>query len=258
MSARLHSEANPLLLFCHLSPVCSVDAAVAYKKDDSEEAIDAYQKLFAWKHDAATGTFLSQQTPVAVLTDALEECEDAWVPLFTVLQLEERVRCAVAQGAQHLETRSLPAHGQVAFLRAPHGELFGLWTPSKDQGPILRHEPVSLTWAELVSPDPQGSKALYEAVFGWTSERHEERPGFWYLTYSMGSRRSAGALAAVGALAGCAPHWAPYFVVSDLEATVAMLEALGGDVVCGPMHGRPGQWSLARTSGGTRLALLQR
>ena len=50
----------------------------------------------------------------------------------------------------------------------------------------------------------------------------------------------------------------PYFVVSDLDAALAMVVHRGGEVICGPMYGRPGAWALVNAAHGERLAILQR
>ena len=89
----------------------------------------------------------------------------------------------------------------------------------------------SWIWYELMSPDPEGSKAFYEAVVGWsmTTGHGENNTDYGFLTAPDG--------AMVGGLLrlttdmvshGARPCWLGYIGVDNVDASVASIEAAGG------------------------------
>ena len=85
-------------------------------------------------------------------------------------------------------------------------------------------------WYELMSPDPEGSKAFYDAVVGWTvGDATPEFNG-----YRMIGRADGGFAGGILPLTedmqqnGARPGWLGYIHVLDVDATAASLEAAGG------------------------------
>jgi predicted enzyme related to lactoylglutathione lyase len=91
----------------------------------------------------------------------------------------------------------------------------------------------SFIWYELMSPDPAGSKAFYDAVVGWTIE---EQPS-GDIDYRMIDRRDGGIAGGVLTLTdemragGAPPLWLGYVTVPDVDATLAAITADGGAVM---------------------------
>ena len=117
-------------------------------------------------------------------------------------------------------------------------------------------------WYELMTPDPDGAKAFYEAVVpGWAIG--ERLPGDQ--DYRMIGRSDGGFAGGVLGLTddmrqhGAKPVWLGYIGVDDVDATVAQIEAKGGkalmpafDIPQWPdRHGRrPAGQSLLRDEAG--------
>ena len=85
-------------------------------------------------------------------------------------------------------------------------------------------------WYELMTPDPVGSKAFYDAVVGWTiGERVEEFQGYRMIGRSDGG--SAGGVLPLNAEMqehGARPMWLGYIHVADVDAAVRSIEQAGG------------------------------
>jgi predicted enzyme related to lactoylglutathione lyase len=85
-------------------------------------------------------------------------------------------------------------------------------------------------WYELQTPDPDGAKAFYDAVVGWTIE---PRPS-GEMDYRMIGRADGGNAGGVMRLTddmashGARPTWLAYLYVDDVDSTVAAIEADGG------------------------------
>ena len=85
-------------------------------------------------------------------------------------------------------------------------------------------------WYELMTPDPEGSKAFYDAVVGWNiGEGVPEYNG-----YRMIGRSDGGFAGGVLPLNdkmqqhGARPAWLGYIQVTDVDAAVAKIEQSGG------------------------------
>ena len=93
-------------------------------------------------------------------------------------------------------------------------------------------------WYELMTPDPAGAKAFYDAVVGWDIEAQSSMPG---MDYRM-IRRSDGGFAG-GVLAmddamranGPPPCWLGYIHHPDVDGAVETVTEAGGAVHMGPM-----------------------
>ena len=88
----------------------------------------------------------------------------------------------------------------------------------------------SFIWYELITPDPDGAKAFYDAVVGWTiGEASPEFNG-----YRMIGRSDGGSAGGVLPLTdemrqhGARPTWLGYIGVDDVEEAVAAIEKAGG------------------------------
>ncbi|MFL6782928.1 MAG: VOC family protein, partial [Sphingomicrobium sp.] len=85
-------------------------------------------------------------------------------------------------------------------------------------------------WYELMSTDPEGSKAFYDAVVGWTIGNAEPA----YNGYRMIGRSDGGFAGGVLPLTaemqqhGARPMWLGYIHVSDVDAAAKSIEGAGG------------------------------
>jgi hypothetical protein len=53
------------------------------------------------------------------------------------------------------------------------------------------------------------------------------------------------------------PNWVVYFMVADLDASLATLKGLGGAVVMGPMEIEPGRFAVVADNVGAVFSILQ-
>ncbi|MGB7654305.1 MAG: VOC family protein [Novosphingobium sp.] len=94
----------------------------------------------------------------------------------------------------------------------------------------------SWIWYDLLSPDPEGSKAFYEAVVGWSmSTGHGEDTDYGFITSADGSM-TGGVLHLTQDMLGkgARPCWLGYIGVDDVDASAAAVVAAGGKVLTEP------------------------
>ena len=91
----------------------------------------------------------------------------------------------------------------------------------------------SWIWYELMTPDPDGSKAFYDAVVGWTIDAAPTGP----MDYRMIVSRDGGLTGGVMRLTqdmldhDARPGWLGYIGVDDVDVSVTAVEAAGGKVL---------------------------
>jgi predicted enzyme related to lactoylglutathione lyase len=101
-------------------------------------------------------------------------------------------------------------------------------------------------WYELMTADPDASKAFYDNVIGWTIEARPSGP----MDYRMIDSGNGGQVGGVMRLTeemiagGAKPTWLFYIGVDDVDASLAKIEAAGGSVLM-PAWDIPGIGRLA-------------
>jgi hypothetical protein len=91
-------------------------------------------------------------------------------------------------------------------------------------------------WYELMTPDPAGSKAFYDAVVGWRIETTSNFPNGYRMIGRSDGKFAGGLLPIDEEMAkhGAKPTWLGYINVDDVDATIASIEQAGGKTYMGP------------------------
>ncbi|MFC0587879.1 VOC family protein [Novosphingobium aquiterrae] len=102
----------------------------------------------------------------------------------------------------------------------------------------------SWIWYELMTPDPDGAKAFYDAVVGWTLvPGSPQTNGYGFIANADGGM-TGGVLTLSDDMIqhGARPSWLGYIGVDDVDAAVSSVEAAGGKILMPandvPMAGR--------------------
>ena len=100
--------------------------------------------------------------------------------------------------------------------------------PKRDAAPLG-----APCWIDLMTSDPDRSRAFYDELFGWTSEDAGEEFGH-YINFTKDGVRVAGAMG--NDPSSPAPDgWSVYLATADAQATAEAAAANGGTVVVPPM-----------------------
>jgi uncharacterized protein len=143
--------------------------------------------------------------------------------------------------------------GRMAVFADPAGAAFTVWQANQHRGATVVNEHGSLNFNNLVTPDVDGAREFYGAVFGWDllavganamwalpayGDFLEQRtPGLRARIAEMGAPpRFEEVVASVTPSAGFgdAPHWGVTFAVDDADAIASRAVELGGQVVVAP------------------------
>src|SRR5947207_6301463 len=141
---------------------------------------------------------------------------------------------------------ALPA-GRLAVFADPAGAVFCGWEPVDRQGAQLVNENGAWAMSVLNTPDPEGAKAFYRAVFGWTADAMKMNGGeitlFRLPGYVGGEpqqpvpRDNVAVMAPAkpgGPSGNAPPHWLVNFWVADADGTAEKTKKLGGRILAPP------------------------
>ena len=94
------------------------------------------------------------------------------------------------------------------------------------------------SWNELMTTDLASAKEFYNEVFGWTFEESPSaQEGEPYVVAKVGDAMVCGMFNKPAALpAEIPPHWNGYVTVEDIDATVAKVKELGGNILLEAME----------------------
>jgi len=224
---------------------------------DPQAAREFYGGLFGWTFQDATpegvpGTYTLALLPggdvgaIASRDDDDGSTPPSWTTYIWVTDADETVAKVRAAGGSVLaEPSEAAGAGRMAAVADPAGAVFYLWQPQAHRGAAVVNEPGSVVFNTLETPDLDGARDFYGAVFGW--ELHD---GFWSLPAYADflERRTPGrhaAMADAGAPAsfeaavaaaragdhtGSGARWDVTFAVADADAAAARARELGGRV----------------------------
>lgn len=115
----------------------------------------------------------------------------------------------------------------------------------------------AIGWLDLSIPDATRVRDFYAAVCGWTHEGLSMGDYEDYVMKASDGSAVGGVCHARGSNANVPPHWIPYAVVSDIDASVAKITELGGTIVDGPRSAGGGRMVIFRDPAGAHFGLWQ-
>ena len=148
----------------------------------------------------------------------------------------------------------VPGNGRMTVAMDPTGAAFGVWQAGGTIGAEIYDEPGGLTWVDARLTDPDGARAFYTAVFGYTYKDLSGAPGD-YTTFHLGGDPLGGMGGMMGAPPGTPSHWVAYFSVADVDAAVAAATGGGGGLLGDPMDTPFGRMAFLTDPDGAVFAL---
>jgi predicted enzyme related to lactoylglutathione lyase len=204
---------------------------------DTAAAKAFYTSLFGWTFvdtpagpDMVYTRFQMRGQDVAAAYPQPKEQRDQgvppnWMSYVTVASADASAAQAKKLGGTPLmEPFDVMQHGRMTVVQDPTGAVLSLWEPRQHIGVQVRDEPNTLCWNELYTRDTTRAEAFYIGLFGWRPKRD---PG-GYTEWHRGEAAVGGMLAIEPEWGDVPPHWLPYFMVSDCDATLGRAVELGG------------------------------
>jgi hypothetical protein len=215
---------------------------------DVEASIDFCSMLFKWAvetltdldHNHIYSMFSRGGLYMAGLSGLPPEMDGTppfWSTYICVENAEETCEMIVKAGGQIVvPATQMYESGWLAVALDPTGVHFRIWQPMDHIGAGMTYEPNTWAWAELVSSDLDRAKKFYSEVFDWTFDAIQTGHADGYLLVRVDeSEPLAGLMGRPPGMPADAPdHWAVYFSVADIQATIDEVVGQGGQVLFGP------------------------
>ena len=155
-----------------------------------------------------------------------------WLGHVRVDDVDASMKRAEGMGATFpMGAMDIPTVGRMAMMMDPQGAAVSLFTPEGEmpEGPALdTHGMVG--WNELIAEDPDAAKAFYSEVVGWKWREGPFQDQMEYYLFGTGERSGD-----AGGMTKKTPEmpmsaWMLYFTTDDVDASVAKVAELGGEV----------------------------
>lgn len=213
---------------------------------DTAAAAAFYTQVVGWGTEAWDGPndytmWTTADTQVGGLVTLPEEAKKMgapphWLAYLEVPDVDATAAKTEATGGGVLAPPfDIPGVGRVSILRDPQGAVFAGFTPAGEM--VRRSGPGHFTWAELSTADAAAAIDWYCSVAGWeVSGEMDMGEGAVYRMFRVpGDENSLGGMMDKPAEMPMSA-WLHYVQVADLDASLAKIADLGGQVVNGPME----------------------
>lgn len=156
-----------------------------------------------------------------------------WIGYIAVADLKASLKAVTAAGGKIAsKEHRVPHRGRQAIVADPEQAVVGLIQSSS--GDVADSEVGSgrWMWFELYSANPQTAGAFYQQALGYQvgPDTISNKPGHFLLMAGGQNRAGISPLP----FAEAKPDWLGYIRVEDLDATVAKVAGLGGEVIDAP------------------------
>jgi uncharacterized protein len=232
---------------------------------DLADAKRFYTRLFGWTADVSGEefggytTFLLNGLPVAGAGPLYGEGQPtAWSTYVAATDADAvAARVAAAGGKVLVAPFDVLDQGRMAAFLDQAGAPFSVWEPAMLRGAEVFDVPGAVTWNELVTRDVYGSKAFYNAVFGWVP-RDSSVGGVPYVIWENAGASVAGMQPMIGPNwpADLPPHWMIYFAVTHCDESTARAHHLGGRVLQSPTSFAMGRYAVIEDPQGGVFSIL--
>jgi uncharacterized protein len=211
-------------------------------QDDVEAAAAFYTGLFGWEAQVGDAyTLFTHRGLDAAGAGAPAAGGVAWTTYVWVDDVEAVAARVVEEGGRVvLEPFDSLDGGRMAIVADPADAVFGVWQLGEHRGARVVNEPGAWAMSALSTPDPEGAKAFYGAVFGWETDMFGE-VALWRLPGYVGGEPSQpvprdviGVTVPMSEDGSTPPQWSVNFWVADADATANAAEKLGGAMVVPP------------------------
>jgi predicted enzyme related to lactoylglutathione lyase len=206
-------------------------------QQDADSAARFYTQLFGWEaaRDEYSMFRLRGRDVAGLAEDA--EAAPAWTTYVWVDDADATAGQVLTAGGRLLrEPFDSLDGGRMTLFADPAGAVIAAWQLGEHRGAQLVNEHSAWAMSVLSTPDTEGAKAFYGAVFGWETDDFGgaslfRLPGFVGGEPQQPVPRDVVAVMSPGESAA----WTPGFWVADADDVAARASKLGGRVVAPPV-----------------------
>jgi predicted enzyme related to lactoylglutathione lyase len=229
---------------------------------DVEHAKSFYAKLLGWRYEIMEGgagpytVIHAGDAGIGGMVPSREGAPPQWAAYVTVADVDAAAeRGSAAGGTVVIPPTPIPTIGRFALIADPSGATIMPFLPEgPDQGEPDGPPPRgAVCWNELYTHGADAALKFYQAVFGWGHGTMDMGPSGTYHLFKRAGK-DVGGMMEMTREQMPKSSWMPYFVVDDVDASLAEALAMGAVKHMGP-HEVPGVGRFAIISDPTGAAL---
>ena len=207
---------------------------------DPDAAAQFYGALLGWSYTDGGGFHVARVrgrdvAAVAPQPAGMDPSQASWITTVRTDSADEVARRAVeAGGTVRAEPFDGPS-GRMTVIADPSGAVFSACEPGRGGSAQAVNEPGAWAMSQLITPDPEGAKAFYGALFGWTTETFGPATMFRLAGYVGGEPEQPVSREVVAVMVEGEPaRWAVDFWVHDVDEAAAKAHELEGRALVAP------------------------
>ena len=155
-----------------------------------------------------------------------------WMSYVSVADVDETVEKAKSLGGVIImEPADVFEYGRMANIQDPTGAVLAVWQPKQHIGALLKNEPQTFCWNELMTNDEEKASEFYTKLFAWKTQAQGMANGSTYTMFNLGDTAAGGMMKIQEEWGDVPPNWLVYFAVEDCDACVGKVKSLGGEIV---------------------------
>lgn len=210
---------------------------------DREQAVAFYGSLFGWtatepnEEFGGYSRFESDGRAIGGLMPEVPGMTGApqWSVYLATSDAEKTAALATEHGGSVLvPPMPLPGLGTMVVVADASGMAHSGWQAAEFAGTEAVDSDGDPVWHEAYSRDFGTSRDFLRDVYGWDVSMASDTDEFRYATNGPEQAATAGLMDASSWGDDFTPHWTAYVKVSDMDATLAKAQELGGAVTQGP------------------------
>ncbi len=147
-------------------------------------------------------------------------------------------KARAAGSTVYTDAQQIPDVGAFSVLSDPQGVVVAFFTPKGEMPAIPEGEwNGKFSWHELVTGDWNAALEFYSGIFEWkmTDSMDMGEMGT-YAMFGHDEEQTYGGMMNMPPGVEAPPHWLFYCTVPDLDAALAKVKELGGQIFNGPME----------------------
>ncbi|MGB0564000.1 MAG: VOC family protein [Spirulinaceae cyanobacterium] len=237
---------------------------------DPEAAQDFYGELLGWTFDDRSSAdnppywiALKGDRAVAAIFTLSEEMQQQQIPphwqsYINVTDIEAILAAWQAQGGKSFcPTFDVMNYGRMAVVQDPTGGVVNLWQAQDHVGAELVNEVNTFCWNELQTRGSEKAAQFYQSVLGWEIEVDEAPPS--YTTCRVNGHLNGGIfdLDKINLPPHIPSAWMVYFNVANLDASLEIVNRLGGKAMIDIMTIEPGRFVTIADPQGAVLTIME-
>jgi uncharacterized protein len=157
-----------------------------------------------------------------------------WIYYIAVPDAAAAISSSTSAGGKVLApARAFPRRGVHAIIADNDNAVIGILQSAAGEPPDTPGQPGDWAWFELFAKNPQAAGQFYARVFNYqvAPDDRAQKEGHYILSNGDNHR---GGIQPMPKQTGAQPDWLGFVQVSDIDATIAHVAGLGGEVVGSP------------------------